>query len=432
MRIVQGIVAEYNPFHNGHLYQLQTSAAATGATHTVCVMSGAFVQRGEPACFHKQARVEMALAAGADLVLALPAAFACASAETFAAGAVATLEATGIVDRLCFGSETGDLAPLEAVATILAEEPEEFKSFLRTHLQNGLSFPEARAAALRMWLSADNPVPSQCPFTPASAPAALEALQSPNNILAVEYLKALRRQQGHMKPFTLARRGQGYNDTTLMGALSSATAIRAALFSSPAGSGGISEAVPETSRRIMERETLAGRGPVFPDDFLPILLHRLRTASEAELSSLPTLEPGLILRMKHAAAMADTYDALIAAASSRRYPRTRIQRVLAAMLIGMTATLEKDLRAAGYAQYIRVMGFRESARPLLADMRRNATLPILGKSSQWGRYPQPLIQALLTIENNATDTWALACRHAADRLGGWEHRHPPLRMPISR
>lgn len=430
MRIVQGIVAEYNPFHNGHQYQLRASAAATGATHTVCVMSGAFVQRGEPACLHKQARVEMALAGGVDVVLELPAAFACASAESFAAGAVSVLNASGIVDRICFGSESGELAPLAAAAAILADEPPAYRRLLREELDQGLSFAAAREKALGQWLSHGDPPPETVGGVPQAA--VLEAVRSPNNILAVAYLKALRRQNSRMIPFTLARRGHGYNDPEFSGSYPSATAIRRALLQPAADPALLRTAVPATTLDILSREIAAGRGPVGPDLFLPMLLQRLRTGSPEQFSQLPDLEPGLIQRVKHAAADAQTYGQLVSAAATSRYPRTRIQRLLAAILLGMTEALARDLRAAGHAQYIRVLGFRDSGRALLADMRRAATLPVLGKSSQWGRYPQPLIQALLTLESNATDTWALACRQPADRRAGWEHRHMPLHMPASR
>ena len=415
---VQGIIAEYNPFHNGHLYQLQSSAAATGASHTVCVMSGAFVQRGEPACFHKQARTEMALAAGVDIVLELPAAFACASAEAFAAGAVSTLEATGIVDWLCFGSETGDLTPLRTLADVLADEPDAFRKALKLDLDEGLSFAAAREKALRTYL--------------AQSGGTVDALRSPNNILAVEYLKALNRQHARMKPHTIARRGRGYNDPILDGRYPSATAIRLALSNSGSDASHLlRDGVPESTLRVMTRETSLGRGPVMPDDFLPMLLHRLRTSRREELARLPYLEPGMVERLVQAASDACSYSDLIGKAATSRYPRTRIQRILSALLVGMTSDLEQQCRDAGYAQYIRIAGFSERARPLLAAMRRNASLPILGKSSQWGIHHHPLIHDLLALEARASDTWALACRNPADRRAGSESRQSPVRLPAS-
>lgn len=432
---VQGIVAEYNPFHNGHMHQLQACAEGTGSVHTICVMSGAFVQRGEPACFHKLARAEMALAAGADVVLELPAAFAGASAEFFAGGAVSTLEATGVVDWLCFGSETGQLEPLQTAARVLADEPEGFRLLLRGHLDEGRPFAAAREAALSQWLGTTG---SQ------AGKAVPSVVGSPNNILAVEYLKALRRLGGTMRPYTIVRRGRGYHDPELESRYASATAIRRGLTSlsgppSPSGTPlslngatdvfpeEISQAIPDTTRQVMVREMIEGRGPVTPEAFASICLWRLRTASPDDLSRLPYLEPGLALRLKQAALQTGSFSDLVGAATSTRYPRVRIQRILTALLIGVTDETLKALGAAGYAQYIRVLGFRERARPLLAAMRKRARVPVLGRTSQWHKQQDPLVQTLLAIEKRASDTWALACSHSSARLGGCENRLSPIR-----
>ncbi len=405
---VQGIVSEYNPFHNGHLYHLRQSAAETGATHTLCVMSGNFVQRGEPAAFHKLARTEMALAAGADVVLELPAAFACASAEAFAAGAVATLEATGIIDLLCFGTETGDLAPLHAASAVLADEPPGYRALLRERLDRGLSFAAARQDALSSWLT-----------EPAAA-----VLGDPNNILAVEYLKALRRLGSRIEPHTIRRRGRGYSDPDPEGAFPSATGVRRALACGDVPHAGL----PGSTLHILQREMAAGRGPVFADAFFPHLLLRLRTARREELARLPWMEPGLENRLVRAAEAAETLDGLLDAVVSNRYPRTRIRRILTALLIGTDAALLDALREAGHARYLRVLGFRESGRPLLAAMKRRAALPVLGRAAKWTDLGDPLAEALLALECRASDVWALACRQAADRRGGGEQRLRPVHL----
>ena len=405
---VQGIVSEYNPFHNGHLYHMRQSAAETGATHTICVMSGNFVQRGEPAAFHKLARAEMALAAGADVVLELPAAFACASAEAFAAGAVATLEAAGIVDVLCFGTETGDLAPIRAAATVLADEPEGYRLLLRDRLDQGLAYAVARQDALSAW----------------TTNGVADVLADPNNILAVEYLKALRRTGSRMQPHTIRRSGRGYNDPDPQGAFPSATGVRRALAEGVVPR----EGLPDTSLRVLAREMEAGRGPVFAEDFFPCLMCRLRTARPDELRRLPWMEPGLEHRLRRAAEDAETLDGLIGAVATSRYPRTRIRRILTALLIGTDAALLDALHDAGHARYLRVLGFRERARPLLAALKRKASLPVLGRTATWPALNDPLAEALLALECRASDVWALACRLPADRRGGGEQRLKPVRL----
>jgi predicted nucleotidyltransferase len=406
---VQGIAAEYNPFHNGHRHHIQASIAETGATHTVCVLSGHFVQRGEPSVCSKAARTEMALRCGVDLVLELPAAFSCASAESFAAGAVTTLGATGIVDAISFGSEEGSLPRLEAVAGILAAEPEGFRTSLRIHLDEGMSFPSARQAALSEWME---------------FPADADVLGNPNNILGIEYLKALRRCGSSMKPCTVPRVGRGYHDPVLEDAFPSATAIRLAL----AGGEFPAAGMPAPVSAVLRREIEAGRAPVSAERFLPMILQRLRTATDNELASLPWMEQGLHNRLRSAAADALSFSEIVDAAATARYPRTRVQRMLCALLTGMTGELAREVADAGHAQYIRVLGFTDRGRELLAVMRRKATLPIIGKSSQWGEYRNPLIHKLLDLENRASDTWALACRDRGDRQAGQEHRRNPLYM----
>ena len=410
--IVQGIIAEYNPFHNGHLHHLLASAAATGATHTVCVLSGHFVQRGEPSVCSKAARTEMALRCGADLVLELPAAFSCASAESFAAGAVATLDAAGIVDVLSFGSEAGSLASLEAVADVLADEPEGFRTWLRAFLDTGMSFPAARQAAFEKW---------------AGPSADSHVLGNPNNILGIEYLKALRRHGSRMKPGTIARVGRGYNDPVMEDAFPSAAAIRASLIGRGfPGDVAPAAGMPGASSSILSREMAAGRAPVSADGFLPMILHRLRTATDCELASLPWMEQGLHNRLRSAAADACTFSGIVDAAATSRYPRTRIQRMLCALLIGMPGAFPGELADAGHAQYIRILGFTDRGRELLTVMKHTATLPIIGKASQWGMLRNPLAKRLLELESRASDTWVLACRDRADRRSGQEFRQVPL------
>jgi cytidyltransferase-like protein len=179
---VAGIVAEYNPFHNGHLYQLEQTKALCSADYVVCVMSGNFIQRGEPAIVDKWARAEMALLCGADLVVEIPVAYAMSSAEYFAQGAVKILDSMNIIDFLCFGSESGSIDLLDLIADILHTEPEEYKTNLKEALSRGLSFPAAREAGLRRYMNGK----------PGSTYNIDNIMNNSNNILGIEYLKALK------------------------------------------------------------------------------------------------------------------------------------------------------------------------------------------------------------------------------------------------
>ena len=281
MKIV-GIITEYNPFHNGHLYHIQKAKEITGADCVLAVMSGDFVQRGAPAMMPKHIRAEMALKAGASAVLELPVCFSTGSAEYFAAGAVSLLDKLNCVDTVCFGSECGDIKTLEKIAFTVAEEPEDYKSTLRKELQKGRPFPDARQTALKEYFGDDT-------FD--------TVLKSPNNILGIEYIKALKMQKSKIKPVTIRRTGSGYHDETLNETCSSASAIRRlfsdikytdfikgeclsdeALFSGIMS--GLEAQVPAFCISFF-RDACGKRYPVCSDDFSMILKYRLLTETQS-------------------------------------------------------------------------------------------------------------------------------------------------------
>ena len=264
---VNGIVAEYNPFHNGHAYQMQHAKEATGADYTIIVMSGNFMQRGAPALLDKFTRAKMALECGADLVLELPICYAASSAEFFAKGSVALFDKLGVTTNLCFGSECGNIDTLSRIAEIFYTEPEPYVESLRCNLKKGMSFPIARTWALLQYapsLSDDKDV-----------------LSSPNNILGIEYLKALKKLNSPIVPFTLKREYSGYHDTELHDCSSSASAIRKVLMNIPASpylpkniSAQLSEQLPPGSLSIIQNEWNFSC-PVEADDFSLLLKYRL-------------------------------------------------------------------------------------------------------------------------------------------------------------
>lgn len=209
---ILGIVSEYNPFHNGHLHHLKQSKEITNASFTVAVMSGNFVQRGDTSLIDKWAKAEMAIQAGVDLVIELPTVYAISSAENFADGAVKILDSLGVVDYISFGSEIGEIGPLDDVAKVLYKEPKEFSSLITTQLKSGLSYPKAREIALQQFFG--------------NSKKYSDVLNNPNNILGVEYLKALKRRKSHITPITIKRDYSDYNSKTIKSGYASATAIR--------------------------------------------------------------------------------------------------------------------------------------------------------------------------------------------------------------
>ncbi|MBP9999929.1 MAG: nucleotidyltransferase family protein, partial [Clostridiales bacterium] len=291
MKVV-GIVAEYNPFHNGHAYQINYIKETLHADYIAAVMSGDFVQRGTPALFSKQDRAKMALTCGVDLVLELPVRVSTSSAEGFASGAVELLHNLGCVDQICFGSECGTIEPFLNIASILVNEPEEYKAVLSACLRQGKSFPEARSLALREYLSDDS---------------LDEFLSAPNNILGIEYCKALLRLNSSIEPVTLTRSGHDYHDTELSeNSHPSATAIRQIISTFASGdytenelksvlSGQVpSVLLDHVLKLIMENSYV-------PESDLDLLLHHklLQAVYENTLEDYLDISPALANRIRN-------------------------------------------------------------------------------------------------------------------------------------
>ncbi|KZE76984.1 nucleotidyltransferase [Paenibacillus jamilae] len=367
-----GIIVEYNPLHNGHVHHWKESLRITGAQHTVAVMSGPFLQRGEPAITDKWSRTEMALAMGVDLVLELPVAYAVQPAEWFARGAVTLLCATGIVDALCFGSESGDIAPLHALARVLAAEPAELKAGIAQRLSKGASYPAAYAGAAAE-LAAEG----------ADGAALAALMQQPNNTLGLHYLIALERLGSTIKPFTVARTGSGYHETVAPadGVIASATAIRRLLLDG--GPEAASPYVPATTLEILQREWQAGRAPLHWEAFCQPLLNALITRSPQQLAELHEVTEGLEHRLQQSlyTLPQPSVEALFAAIKTKRYTRTKLQRMCTQILLNHAKVDMTPAELAKGPGYIRVLGFNRTGRELLARMKNTAVLPVWVKSS---------------------------------------------------
>lgn len=420
---VLGLIVEYNPLHNGHLYHLEQSKKFTGADYTVCVMSGNFIQRGEPALINKWARAKMALMSGVDLIVELPVVYAMSSAEFFAYGAVKILDSLGIVDCISFGSEIGSIDILDKIAEILKNEPSEYKLGLKKELDNGVSYPAAREAALKKYFKEMN----------LNGDFVEEAMNSSNNILGIEYLKALKRIGSSIEPFTVQRVSNAYNCKEITGSISSATAIRKHINDSddnhllPEKLAGV---MPEASRRILDEEFTQGRGPVFPRNYESIILAEIRKNSEQDLKELPNVNEGLENRIKKAGNQSGSLDEIIEQISTKRYTKTRIQRTLFNLLTSATNEEFKNFNDNGGPQYIRVLGFNSKGREMLSLIRKRACLPLITKTADYKKSCNRLLTRMLEIESFSTDMYVLGYDNKAFRKAGQEYTQNPVRFQL--
>ncbi|WP_274651582.1 nucleotidyltransferase [Paenibacillus humicola] len=397
MRTV-GLIVEYNPFHNGHLYHLQQSVKITKADAVVAVMSGHFLQRGEPALADKWTRTEMALRGGCDLVIELPVAYSTQAAEWFAYGAVALLGATGVVDSLCFGSESGELGPLRRIARAVANEPEPFPRLLAEALAAGVSYPAAYSAAVRRFMEAAG-----------DAEAAAYPLAQPNNTLGLHYLLALERLGSAVEPCTIRREKAGYAQATITDArIASATAIRklVAERKSPAEA---APYVPASTLELLLRAAAEGRGPVGWADYERPLFHKLLAEQAGTLGEYREMSEGLEHRLARVLTRLPALDfkSLLDALKTKRYTRTKLQRALLAVLLGHRKEWLTPNRLRDGVRYIRVLGFTDKGRALLRRMRQTARLPVLLSAA---RPPEPY--PFLELDVRASAVYALAWRDA--------------------
>lgn len=376
---IAGITAEYNPFHTGHAYQISALKAQLGPdTSVVAVMSGSWVQQGRPAVTDKWTRARMALNGGADLILELPTVWAAASAESFARGAVELLCRCGVIDTLCFGSETGELAPLLAAAECL--DSPDYPEQLRKALEGGASFAAARQAAVEALIG------------PAGA-----ALASPNNNLGVEYLRALRSLHSNIKPVTIRREGAAHNSLDRTGeGFRSATQLRQHLARGeweavqpyvPAGNLDVLQSAPLADPRLGERAVLACLRKMTAEDWA-----KLPDAGAGE---------GLPQRLERAGRQCRSLDDFFTLAKTRRYAMARLRRMALWAFLGLTAA---DVPAE--PPYLRVLGFNARGREVLKQMKTTAQLPILTKPAHARELDGPG-RRLFELEAQCTDLYGL-------------------------
>ena len=349
MSKVLGIIAEYNPFHNGHLYHIEQAKQETGAGFVVCVISGNFVQRGDTSIINKWAKAKMALSNGADLVLELPTIYSISSAENFAEGAIKILNSLKIVDTLSFGMETNDTAILNNIANVLYYEPKEYTMLLSHELKKGSSFPKARENALLMYLN--------------DIKRYANVLSGSNNILGIEYLKALKRTKSTMRPIGIQRKKVLYSDTYMVDEFASATAIRKMLKVREFDD--IRKVMPKKSYMILGEELKKGHYVIDLSKFEREIIYILRKMTQEEIGNLPDVSEGLDVTIKNAANSCNNLNELISIVKTKRFTQTRIQRILLYALLNIN---KKQMNTSKkITPYIRVLGFNNKGKHLISE-----------------------------------------------------------------
>lgn len=349
--MVLGIIAEYNPFHNGHLYHILKSKEKTGADKVVAIIGGNFTQRGETSVIDKWSKAEMAIKNGADLVIELPTIYSVSSAENFADGAIKILNSLKIVDTISFGTETQDLNKLNIVANILYNEPKEYKDFLQESLQQGKSYPKSREEAILKYLN-DKSYST--------------IISSPNNILGIEYLKAIKKHRVKINPICIKRKDAGHLTLDYTGKIASATAIREMIKLNKMKD--VKNTTTPSSYLILKEEMEKGHFIYDISQFENIMLYNLRNMSLQQIANLPDVTEGMEHLIKKAADSCNTIDEFVNIVSSKRYTNTRIKRILVYALLKIT---KKDMAISKKCTpYIRVLGFNQKGKEMISKIKK--------------------------------------------------------------
>ena len=352
MSKVLGIIAEYNPFHNGHLYHLEQSKKITGSNYSIAVISGNFTQRGSTSIFNKWSKAKVALQCGVDLVIELPTLYSISSAENFAYGAIKILNSLKIVDYVSFGLETTNMDVLNSISDVLYNEPKEYKILLTNELKKGISYPKARENALIKYLNNDKKY--------------FNILSSPNNILGIEYLKALKKCKSSIKPIPIERYESGYNDLNYTNNIASSTAIRNIIKNN--GFKILQNLMPAESYATLMNSIKTGHIVTDLSVFEKQIIYNLRKMSIEEIRELPDVSEGLEFALKDTANSCNSIVEFLNIIKSKRYTSTRIQRILLYSLLGIT---NKDMDISKKCQpYVRVLGFTSRGKYLLSKIAK--------------------------------------------------------------
>ena len=393
-----GLVVEYNPFHNGHKYHLEKSKELTKATHTVAIMSGSFLQRGEPALFDKYTRAEMAVKNGVDLVIELPTLYSCQSAEIFSHGAIATLNSLNCVNSICFGSEEGNVKILHTIAEILVKEPQTFKCTLRKYLDEGLVFPIARSKALYDYISSNN-------LLDLSENELQKVLNSSNNILGIEYIKSLIKLDSSIKPYTITRIASEYNSKDINSNICSATAIRNSLKDNN-DLQLIENVVPSHTFDEIKNKINDNFSPVFDNDFYNILSSTIIRDFD-NLCDYFEVNEGIENKIYSNIFTSKNLEELINSTKSKRYTMTKIKRTLNNILLGIKREDVIKVKDLPQIPYIRVLAFNNKGREIIKTIKNSSDIEIITKFSKITHIDNSLFDTLIKYDLKASNMYNL-------------------------
>ena len=379
---ITGIITEYNPFHNGHLYHLREAKKNTNADAIICVMSGNFVQRGGPAIIDKWKRTEMALNNGVDLIIELPTYYAVSSAEFFAKGSVSILHNLGIVNNLFFGSECGDVDKLTALSKILVNEDTQLKSLIKEHLAKGDTFAKAREKSLIQYLKDEE---------------INKIITSSNNILGIEYIKSILRLNSTITPSTLKREGSNYNDKNLSNSFSSATAIRE-LLKNKNSLENLKNLIPKESYEIFSKLQDENYPLVFDEDMFKFIKYKIQTNC-INFNNLYEITEGLENKLIKEITSSNSYEDFILKVKSKRYTYSKISRILTHIYLGLDSNTFLNIDNPNNL-YARVLGFNNRGREFISLIKRNSSIPLITKVPRFTNNP------LLQFDIQATAAYA--------------------------
>ncbi|MFS0637114.1 nucleotidyltransferase [Mesobacillus foraminis] len=397
-----GVIVEYNPFHNGHKFHLEQAKVISGSEIVICVMSGNFLQRGEPALVSKWNRTEMALLAGADLVFELPYRFATQNADIFANGAVSLLEASGC-DSICFGSESGDIEAFIHTLDFLEKHDAEFQQQVKEQISLGVSYPKAAALSFKK-------------LSPEQDSDLLD-LSKPNNILGLQYVSAIRKQKSGMTPITIARKSAEYHDENFASeTIASATSIRKSLFSNHGSPENIRPFMPQSSFELLEKYKQQFGCFHSWENYWPLLKYKLLQTSPEEMRNIHGVEEGLEHRLVSTALESDTFLAFMERVKTKRYTWTRLQRACLHILMNVK---KAEMEDAQKSSYLRLLGMTNKGREYLQKEKKNLGLPLVSKTSA--------NQRELELDIRASSIYSLGLQGKEQRmLMKMEYSQPPI------
>ncbi|TFB23315.1 nucleotidyltransferase [Filobacillus milosensis] len=376
-----GLIVEYNPFHNGHVYHLQQSKEETQADVMVAVMSGSFLQRGEPAIIDKFHRAKAALQSGVDIVLELPYVYAVQYADLFARGAILTLSSLN-VDHVCFGSEAGNIVPFINGYHHYIQNEKQFESKLHQFLDEGLSFPQASKKA----------------YESIDLTSGEVDLSQPNNILGFSYVKAVKELNASIKPETIQRTKSGYHDEKIEHDIASATSIRKEILQQQSMTSNARNALPTaTVEQLNNYMHSSGRWHSW-EDYFPFLQLLVQTRTLDELKSIHGVIEGLEYRLKQTVQEAESFEHWMQLLKTKRYTWTRIQRMFAHLLTNTTKEEIETYKSINQSPYVRILGMTDKGRSYIQSIKKDIDVPLISNIQQFNH-------SMLDIEERATNAY---------------------------